>query len=82
MECHGLSAGLKGEQIPLAAWIFTVVDVYDAFTSDRPYQKAWSKEKAIEYILEEKCNFFDPRVMDVFMSLRQEMDLTIKGNHK
>ena len=43
----GYPRGLKGEQIPLAARIFTVVDVYDALTSDRPYRKAWPKEKAI-----------------------------------
>jgi PAS domain S-box-containing protein len=78
----GYPRGLKGEQIPLAARIFTVVDVYDALTSDRPYRKAWSKEKAIEYILEEKGKFFDPRVVDIFMSLRQEMGLTSKGDYK
>jgi len=72
----GYPRGLKGEQIPLAARIFAVVDVYDALTSDRPYRTAWSKEKAIEYILEEKGKFFDPRVVDIFMSLRQEMGLT------
>jgi PAS domain S-box-containing protein len=78
----GYPRGLKGEQIPLAARIFTVVDVYDALTSDRPYRKAWSKEHAIEYILEEKGKFFDPRVVGVFMSLRQEMGLTGKGKLK
>jgi PAS domain S-box-containing protein len=75
----GYPRGLKGEQIPLAARIFTVVDVYDALTSDRPYRKAWTKEHAIEYILDEKGKFFDPRVVDIFMSLRQELGLTGKG---
>jgi PAS domain S-box-containing protein len=78
----GYPRGLKGEQIPLAARIFTVVDVYDALTSDRPYRKAWSKEKAIEYILEEKEKFFDPRVVDVFMSLKHEIGLTSKSDLK
>jgi PAS domain S-box-containing protein len=78
----GYPRGLKGEQIPMAARIFAVVDVYDALTSDRPYRKAWSKENAIEYILEEKGKFFDPRVVDVFMSIRQEMGLTTKGDLK
>ncbi len=78
----GYPRGLKGEQIPLAARIFAVVDVFDALTSDRPYRKAWSKAKAIQYILEEKGKFFDPRVVDVFMSLKQEMGLTSNGDTK
>jgi putative two-component system response regulator len=78
----GYPRGLKGEQIPIAARIFAVVDVYDALTSDRPYRKAWTKEQAIEYILEEKGRFFDPRVVDVFMSLRPELGLLHNGNNK
>jgi putative two-component system response regulator len=78
----GYPRGLNGEQIPLAARIFAVVDVYDALTSDRPYRKAWSKENAIEYILEEKGKFFDPQVVDVFISIRQEMGLSSKGDLK
>jgi HD-GYP domain-containing protein (c-di-GMP phosphodiesterase class II) len=78
----GYPRGLKGEQIPIAARIFAVVDVYDALTSDRPYRKAWTKEQAIEYILEEKGRFFDPRVVDVFMSLRPELGLLHNGNSK
>ncbi len=72
----GYPRGLKGEQIPLAARIFTVVDVFDALTSDRPYRNAWPKDKAIQYILDEKEKFFDPRVVDVFMSMKKEMGLT------
>jgi PAS domain S-box-containing protein len=78
----GYPRGLKGEQIPLAARIFAVVDVYDALTSDRPYRKAWSRGKALQYILDEKGIFFDPRVVDVFMSLKQEMGLTENGDSK
>ncbi len=72
----GYPRGLKGEQIPLSVRIFAVVDVYDALTSDRPYRKAWTKKKALQYIKDEKGKFFDPRVVDVFMSLRKEMGLT------
>lgn len=75
----GYPRGLKGEQIPLAARIFAVVDVFDALTSDRPYRKAWTRAKALQYILDEKGKFFDPRVVDVFMSLRQEMGITVNG---
>jgi putative nucleotidyltransferase with HDIG domain len=71
----GYPRGLKAEQIPLAVRIFAVVDVYDALTSDRPYRKAWSKKKALQYIVDEKGKSFDPRVVDVFMSLRREMGI-------
>ena len=60
---------MKGKQIPLAARIFAVVDVWDALTSDRPYRKAWPKEKAIEYIKEQKGKHFDPEVVDVFIKM-------------
>ena len=71
----GYPRRLKGEQIPLAARVFAVVDVYDALTSDRPYRKAWSKEKAIQYILDESGKHFDPKVVEVFMELRQKLSL-------
>ncbi len=62
----GYPRALKGEQIPLAARIFAVVDVWDALTSDRPYRPAWSKEKARAYILEQSGQHFDPAVVAVF----------------
>jgi len=49
MDGTGYPRGLKGEQIPLAARIFSVVDVFDALLSDRPYREAWTKEKTLEY---------------------------------
>jgi PAS domain S-box-containing protein len=78
----GYPRGLKNEQIPLAARIFAVVDVYDALTSERPYRKAWTRGKALQYISDEKGKFFDPRVVDVFMSLKQEMGLIDNGDSK
>jgi PAS domain S-box-containing protein len=71
----GYPRGLKGEQIPLAVRIFTVVDVFDALTSDRPYRRAWPKQKALQYITDEKGKSFDPRVVDVFMSLLHELGI-------
>lgn len=65
----GYPRGLKGKQIPLSARIFAVVDVWDALTSDRPYRKAWPKEKAIEYIKEQKGKHFDPGVVNVFITI-------------
>ena len=65
----GYPRRLKGEQIPLAARLFTVVDVWDALTSDRPYRSAWPKEKALDYIKEQSGQHFDPDIVDVFLEL-------------
>ncbi|MDZ4132792.1 MAG: GAF domain-containing protein, partial [Dethiobacteria bacterium] len=63
----GYPRGLKGKVIPLAARIFAVTDVYDALTSDRPYRKAWSKEKTLSHIREGSGKHFDPAVVEVFL---------------
>jgi PAS domain S-box-containing protein len=62
----GYPRGLKGEEIPLAARIFAVVDVWDALTSDRPYRKAWPRSKAKEYMLSQAGIHFDPHIVEVF----------------
>ena len=61
----GYPRGLKGEQIPFAARIFAVVDVWDALTSDRPYRAAWPEEKALDYIRSMSGKHFDPRVVKI-----------------
>ncbi|MEO5886570.1 MAG: HD domain-containing phosphohydrolase [Anaerolineales bacterium] len=63
----GYPRGLSGNQIPLVARIFSVIDVWDALTSDRPYRPGWSKEKAIEYIRKQSGKHFDPKVVEVFL---------------
>jgi HD-GYP domain-containing protein (c-di-GMP phosphodiesterase class II) len=70
----GYPRGLKGEEIPLSARIFAIVDVWDALSSDRPYRKAWSREKVIEYIQAQSGTHFDPRVVDAFIALVQEKE--------
>jgi putative nucleotidyltransferase with HDIG domain len=65
----GYPRGLKGEQIPLAARIFAIVDVWDAVTSDRPYRKAWTKQKALKHIREQSGKQFDPKVVNAFLEL-------------
>ncbi len=65
----GYPRGLKGEEIPLAARIFAVADVWDALTSDRPQRKAWSKQDALTYIRQQSGIHFDPRVLDAFLKL-------------
>jgi putative nucleotidyltransferase with HDIG domain len=68
----GYPQGLSGEQIPLAARIFAIVDVWDALNSDRPYRPAWSKEKAVRYMRSQAGKHFDPEIVDVFLSLIQK----------
>jgi PAS domain S-box-containing protein/putative nucleotidyltransferase with HDIG domain len=69
----GYPRGLKGENIPLSARIFAIVDVWDAITSDRPYRSAWTEEKALKYIKEQSGSYFDPQVVDAFLRLIGEM---------
>jgi HD-GYP domain-containing protein (c-di-GMP phosphodiesterase class II) len=64
----GYPRGLKGEEIPLSARIFSVVDEWDAVTSDRPYRKAWPHERAVEYIRENSGKHFDPDVVEIFLN--------------
>jgi PAS domain S-box-containing protein/putative nucleotidyltransferase with HDIG domain len=72
----GYPRGLIGEQIPFAARIFTVIDVWDALTIDRPYRKGWTKTKALSYIKEQSGKHFDPRVVDAFLEIfRSEKSL-------
>jgi response regulator RpfG family c-di-GMP phosphodiesterase len=63
----GYPQGLKGEDIPLAARIFAVVDVWEALTSDRPYRAAWPRERAIAHLREQTGKHFDPRVAEAFL---------------
>lgn len=68
----GYPRGLKGEEIPIAARLFAIVDVWDALRSDRPYRPAWTKEQAIEYIRSESGKHFDPRVVEIFFKVIEE----------
>ncbi len=65
----GYPRGLKGPQIPLFARIFSVVDVWDALRSDRPYRLAWSDEKVREHIRTSAGTHFDPQVVDQFLQI-------------
>jgi HD-GYP domain-containing protein (c-di-GMP phosphodiesterase class II) len=60
---------LKGEQIPLVARIFAIIDVWDAVTIDRPYRKAWTKQKALKYIREQSGKHFDPVIVAAFLEI-------------
>jgi putative nucleotidyltransferase with HDIG domain len=77
----GYPRGLKGEQIPLSARIFAVVDVWDALRSERPYRPAWTEERAREYILSLSGVQFDPVVVGTFVEIidQQKDSAHIKG---
>jgi PAS domain S-box-containing protein len=68
----GYPRGLKGEEIPLAARIFAVVDVWDALTSNRSYRKAWSRKKVMKYIRDEAGNHFDPQIVESFLKMMDQ----------
>jgi PAS domain S-box-containing protein/putative nucleotidyltransferase with HDIG domain len=68
----GYPCGLKGNEIPLTARIFTAVDVWDALSTNRPYREAWPQEKVIDYLLDQSEKHFDPKVVEVFLGLLHE----------
>ena len=63
----GYPRGLKGDEIPLSARIFAVVDVWEALNSDRAYRKAWPREQAVQYLRDHAGSYFDPAVVEVFL---------------
>ena len=69
----GYPRGLHGEQIPLSARIFAVVDVWDALCSNRPYRAAWTHEQALEYIKSAAGTHFDPHVVEAFLKALDAM---------
>jgi HD-GYP domain-containing protein (c-di-GMP phosphodiesterase class II) len=66
---QGYPLGLKGEQIPLAARIFAVVDVWNSLMADQPYRKAWKPDRVLPYIRENAGRLFDPAVVEAFLDL-------------
>jgi HD-GYP domain-containing protein (c-di-GMP phosphodiesterase class II) len=65
----GYPRGLQGEEIPLAARIFAIVDVWDTMMLDRTYRSKFLPEKAIQYIREQAGKHFDPEVVRMFLKL-------------
>ncbi len=68
----GYPRGLKGEDIPLFARMFAIIDVWDALCSDRPYRKAMTEDQVLEYILAQSGKHFDPALTEVFARLVKE----------
>jgi PAS domain S-box-containing protein len=68
----GYPRGIKGEQIPLAARLFAVIDVWDALSSDRPYRSAWDAAKVRDHIIQSSSSHFDPRVVQSFLDCEMQ----------
>ena len=69
---NGYPRGLKEEEIPIAARIFSVVDVWDALLNDRVYREAWPRALVVDYIKKEAGTRFDPKVVSVFIKMIDE----------
>ena len=69
----GYPRGLKGEEIPIGARILSVVDCYDALTSDRPYRAALNDGEAMQIVLERRGRMYDPKVVDTFVGVYKEI---------
>ena len=67
----GYPRGLRGEQIPLSARLFAVVDVWDALSSDRPYRAAWPAAQVRDHIAHGRGSHFEPRVVEVFLDMEK-----------
>ena len=65
----GYPCGLRGEEIPLAARLFAMVDVWDALSSDRPYRKAWPQDRVMDHLCSLGGTHFDPEVLEVFLNI-------------
>jgi putative two-component system response regulator len=70
----GYPRGLKGEQIPLTARMFAIVDVWDALITDRPYRKASSEAEVLAYLQKEAGHLFDPHLVDLFLGVLKESE--------
>ena len=77
---RGYPDGLKGEEIPIAAQIVSLADVYDALVSERVYKKPFPLDKAFEMILAGECGAFSPKLLDCFKKVRGEFEALAKQN--
>jgi putative nucleotidyltransferase with HDIG domain len=63
----GYPRGLKGEEIPLSARLFAVVDIWDAIRSDRPYRSGWNEQRSLDFIRSVSGTHLDPKVVELFL---------------
>lgn len=65
---------LKGDEIPIAAQIVSIADVYDALVSERVYKKAYSAEQAFQMIISGECGVFSPKLIDCFRCVKEDFE--------
>lgn len=70
----GYPDGLKGENIPIAAQIVGLADVYDTLVGERVYKNAFSKEQAFSFILDGECGIFSPRLLECFRKAKKRLE--------
>lgn len=70
----GYPRGLKGNQIPLAARLFAVVDVYDALSSDRPYRRGWPRAQVLTYLRDQAGKHFERAAVDAFLKIEPDLE--------
>lgn len=78
----GYPSGLSGEQIPLTARIMSIVDVYDALTSERPYKKPFTHEKSMAIIADGSGKLFDPNLVEEFIKMSDEIKECLSNKEK
>lgn len=79
---NGYPDGLKGEEIPIAAQVVALADVYDALTSERCYKKAYSHEEALKMILEGQCGAFNPTLLLCLQEIADTLESELMGSAK
>jgi putative nucleotidyltransferase with HDIG domain len=83
VRCHhenwdgsGYPRGVAGEDIPIGARVLSVVDCFDALTSDRPYRRALTDQAALDILIERRGRMYDPRVVDMFIAVYRSIDVS------
>src|SRR5437899_8293507 len=76
----GYPDGLTGEAIPIGARILSVVDCFDALTSERPYRRAFSADEAMEHVISESGTSFDPRIVQAIEKRYRELEQAAGGS--
>ena len=78
----GYPDGLKGEEIPIAAQVVSLADVYDALVSERVYKKAFSHEKAIEMIRNGECGVFNPILLECLLDIQDKIQEAVRADER
>ncbi|MCK4865533.1 MAG: response regulator [Gammaproteobacteria bacterium] len=65
----GYPRALAGEDIPLSGRVVAIADVFDALTTERPYKDAWSIDKSVEYLKEQRGKHFEPELVELFLGI-------------